>query len=164
MAAVEDEAVIRLLAGDAEAIECARLMSSTDPWITLGRTFEASLAILRDPAREVHVLAQGPRLLGFVVLNLHGPFIGYVQVLCIRPECRGQGFGSQLLHWAEERIFRVSPNVFMCVSSFNRDAQRLYERLGYTIVGELKDYLVPGHNEILLRKTKGPWGSFRPSR
>ncbi len=160
MAQAEDEARMRPLAGEAEAAECARLMASTDPWITLGRTFETSLAILRDPAREVSVLARGPHILGFVVVNMQGPFIGYIQIVCVRPECQRQGLGTRLVHWAEERIFRASPNVFMCVSSFNRDARRLYERLGYTVVGELKDYIVPGHSELLLRKTRGPWSAF----
>ena len=32
--------------------------------------------------------------------------------------------------WAEARILRESPNVFICVSSFNPDARRLYERQG----------------------------------
>jgi hypothetical protein len=46
------------------------------------------------------------------------------------------------------------------VSSFNPDARRLYERLGYSVVGELKDLIVPGHSEILLRKTLGPLTEF----
>ena len=50
----------------------------------------------------------------------------------------------------------------MCVSSFNPDALRLYRRLGYMIVGELRDYLVAGHSEILLRKTQGPWSGWTP--
>ena len=46
--------------------------------------------------------------------------------------------------------------MFICVSSFNPGARRLYERLGYQVVGELPDYMVRGHSEILLRKTTGP--------
>jgi ribosomal protein S18 acetylase RimI-like enzyme len=49
----------------------------------------------------------------------------------------------------------------MCVSSFNRDARRLYERLGYQVIGELTDYIVQGHSEILLRKSLGPLAGFR---
>jgi len=37
----------------------------------------------------------------------------------------------------------------------------LYERLGYEVVGELKDYIVPGHSEMLLRKTIGPLVELR---
>jgi len=58
--------------------------------------------------------------------------------------------------FAEERILRQSPNVFLCVSSFNHRAQTFYERLGYQRVGELPDFLVQGQAEILMRKTRGP--------
>jgi [ribosomal protein S18]-alanine N-acetyltransferase len=40
------------------------------------------------------------------------------------------------------------------------DSRRLYARLGYQVVGELTDYLVEGHSEILLRKTVGPLAQF----
>lgn len=85
-----------------------------------------------------------------------GAFVGYIQTICIDPARRGQGLGSRLVEFAEQRILMVSPNVFMCVSSFNLDARRLYERLGYKVVGELTDYIVRGRSEVLLRKTLGP--------
>lgn len=136
---------------------CARLMATSDPWITLGRSYAASLAQLENPTRELYVAERAGRFAGFVLINMHGPFIGYIQTVCVTPEERGQGLGSALIRWAEERIFRDSPNVFLCVSSFNQDALRLYERLGYEVVGELRDFLVRGHAEILMRKTRGPW-------
>ena len=55
--------------------------------------------------------------------------------------------------FAEKRIFNDAPNVFIYVSSFNKGAQKLYRRLGYRAVGQLKDYIIPRHSEILLRKT-----------
>jgi len=42
------------------------------------------------------------------------------------------------------------------VSSFNPRARALYERLGYEMIGELKDYLIEGASELLMRKTIGP--------
>jgi ribosomal-protein-alanine N-acetyltransferase len=63
--------------------------------------------------------------------------------------------------FAEERIFSETPNVFICVSSFNKFTQRFYERLGYEVVGELKDYIISGHSEILLRKTIAPFTEFK---
>lgn len=39
-------------------------------------------------------------------------------------------------------------------------ASRMYERLGYQLVGELTDYIVRGHSEFLLRKTLGPLIGF----
>jgi hypothetical protein len=37
---------IKPLDSDSEAQACARLMASSEPWLTLGRTYEASLAIV----------------------------------------------------------------------------------------------------------------------
>jgi [ribosomal protein S18]-alanine N-acetyltransferase len=99
----------------------------------------------------------------FLILNMTGAFVGYIQTVCVAPEWRGRGLGAILIRFAEERIFRETPNVFMSVSSFNTDAQRLYERLGYQRIGELTDYIVAGYSEILLRKTTGPLIGFRPA-
>lgn len=147
---------IRPLATVAEAQECARLMSTSEPWITLGRSYEASLQILTDEERERYVAYAEGQLVGFLILNLRGAFVGYIQTVCVAAGSRDRGFGRQLIAFAEERILREHPNVFMCVSSFNESARRLYERLGYRVVGELKDFIVAGHGEILLRKTRGP--------
>jgi ribosomal-protein-alanine N-acetyltransferase len=141
---------------EADARVCAGLMASSEPWLTLGRTFETSLAIVKDQTREVYLLRDGAAIAGFLIICMVGAFVGYIQTICIHPEHRGQGLGSRLVEFAEQRILSEVPNVFMCVSSFNRDARRLYERLGYTVVGELTDYIVQGHSEILLRKTRGP--------
>ncbi len=150
------------LAGAAEAEACARMMADSEPWRTLGRDADASLRIIADPAREVYVGEDDGGLAGFVILCLVGAFVGYIQTVCVAPGRRGAGLGSRLVAFAEERIRQVSPNVFLCVSSFNPAAQRLYERLGYEYVGELRDYLIPGASELLFRKSSGPWKTFRP--
>jgi ribosomal-protein-alanine N-acetyltransferase len=152
---------IARLAGETEARACARLMAESEPWLTLGRTYEGSLAVVQDPSREVYVVRDETGLAGFLILCMTGAFVGYIQTICIHPERRGQGLGSKLVEFAEQRILAESPNVFMCVSSFNRDARRLYERLGYRVVGELTDYIVQGHSEILLRKSVGPLATFK---
>ncbi len=151
---------ITRLESEVEARACAALMAASEPWITLGRTFDTSLALVQDPTREVYLARDEKGMTGFLILCLTGAFVGYIQTVCIDPRCRGQGLGSRLVEFAERRILQVSPNIFMCVSSFNHGARRLYQRLGYTVVGELTDYLVPGHSEILLRKTTGPLADF----
>jgi ribosomal protein S18 acetylase RimI-like enzyme len=147
---------IRPLAAEEEARRCAEMMCSTEPWITIGRNFDQSLAIVRDPAREVYVAENNGRIEGFIILNMRGAFIGYMQTVCVDVASRGSGLGTQLVAFAEKRIFAETPNVFLCVSSFNPRARQLYERLGYTLIGELKDYLIGGHSELLMRKSVGP--------
>jgi ribosomal-protein-alanine N-acetyltransferase len=147
---------ITRLTTEAEAEACARLMTQSEPWLTLGRSYQASLSIVRDPSREVYIARDENGLAGFLILCMTGAFVGYIQTIAVQPDRRGQGLGSRLIDFAERRILAESPNVFMCVSSFNHDARRLYERLGYRVVGELTDCIVQGHSEILLRKTIGP--------
>lgn len=149
------------LASDADRERCARLMSSSEPWLTLGRTYESSYQLLGDPTREIYVAKAGDEVAGFLILLMQGAFVGYIQTICMAPEHRNRGWGGRLLAFAEERIFRESPNVFLCVSSFNTGAQRLYLRLGYELIGELKDYIMRGHSELLMRKTRGPLREFR---
>jgi [ribosomal protein S18]-alanine N-acetyltransferase len=153
---------ISRLAEPADAEACARLMAQSEPWLTLGRSYEASLMIVRDPSREVYVARDDLGMAGFLILCLVGPFVGYIQTVAVQPDRRGQGLGTELIRFAERRILREFPNVFMCVSSFNLNARRLYAKLGYTVIGELADYILQGHSEILLRKTTGPLSAAGP--
>jgi [ribosomal protein S18]-alanine N-acetyltransferase len=136
-------------------------MLATEPWITLRLSRGTALRMLTDPALEVYTVRDPEGIAGFVVLDMRGLVSGYIQSVCVRPDRRGQGLGSMLIQWAENRIFRDSPNVFICASSFNPRARQLYERCGFEPVGVLRRFIVEEHDEILLRKTKGPRADFR---
>jgi len=140
---------------------CARMMADLEPWITLRRDYEASVATLSVTTKEVYLAMIEEQIVGFTILNMKGGFIGYVQTLCVAPDWRNKGVGSELMSFVERRIFKETPNVFICVSSFNPKALRLYQRLGYEEIGELKDYIITGHSEILLRKTISPLSEFK---
>jgi ribosomal protein S18 acetylase RimI-like enzyme len=71
------------------------------------------------------------KLVGFILIENKGLLKGYIKVLCISEKFRGQGLVRKLMEKAEKIIFSYSPNVFLCVSSFNKKAKRFYERLGY---------------------------------
>jgi len=142
---------------------CAHMMSNSEPWITLGRDYKASIETLSVPSKEVYMAMVKEQIAGFTILNLNGGFIGYVQTLCVAPEWRNRGIGSQLMAFAEQRIFKETPNVFICVSSFNPKALKFYRGSGYEVVGELKDYIIAGHSEILLRKSISPLSEFHAS-
>ena len=153
---------IRRALNDTELERCAHVMATSEPWLTLRRTHEKALALLSNPTKEIYLAVWEKEIAGFVILDLYGAFKGYLQTICVMPNWRGQGIGTRLIAFAEQRIFRESPNVFMCVSSFNPEARKLYVRLGYEVVGVLKDYVVAGHDEVLLRKTIAPLEEFQP--
>lgn len=139
-------------------------MSTTDPWLTLGRGFDECLKVVSDPDREIYVATDETGVTGFLILQMRGTFVGYIQTVAVRADQRRQGLGTTLIEFAEERIFRDHPNVFMCVSSFNPRAKELYLRLGYSEIGEIPDFIVRGHSEILLRKTIAPLSEWRSAK
>lgn len=143
-----------------EIVECARFMAGSEPWITLKRTSRDIRGIIEDPTSEVHVARVHDKMIGFAIIRMKGAFTGYIQSIVMKPEYRGKGIGTNFIGYLEHRILAEHPNVFICVSSFNPHARRLYERLGYETIGELRDYIVRGHAEILMRKTVAPLNEF----
>jgi [ribosomal protein S18]-alanine N-acetyltransferase len=136
---------------------CARLMASSEPWITLGRDLAGCRAVLVRPGTELFVsralAAQGqPRPSGFILVAPYG-LAGspYIASIAVAAEARGQGVGSELLRFAEHH-FAGREHIFLLVSSFNPRAQQFYRRHGYEFVGELKDYIVKGQSELILHK------------
>jgi [ribosomal protein S18]-alanine N-acetyltransferase len=152
---------IRPIQGSIESEQCARMIVGEEPWVRFGTSYEASLRRMQDTSKEIYVAEFDAQVLGFVIINMRGAFIGYIQTVCVAAEQRGRGIGTKLIEWAEARIFRDSPNVFICVSSFNQNACRLYKRLGYSLVGELQNYIIEGSSELLLRKSQGAWIDFQ---
>lgn len=155
---------IRQLEGADDVHLISEFMATSEPWATLKRTYEDSVTMLNDPMREVYVADVGGEVAGFTILQMQGAFVGYIQTVGVLPDWRNRGTGSRLIQFAERRIFSEAPNSFICVSSFNEGAHRLYERLGYKVVGELSDYIIPGHSEILMRKTIAPLTEFSPGK
>ncbi|WP_052960232.1 GNAT family N-acetyltransferase [Mycobacterium sp. EPa45] len=61
-----------------------------------------------------------------------GRRVGEIESLSVLPEFRGSGLGTQLLTTLEEHLRRAGvDDLILGALSGNRDALRLYERLGY---------------------------------
>lgn len=131
---------------------CAQIMCQTDPWVKLGMDYNACLKAFEGPFKEIFLLKRGTEILGFVIMQTQGTFKGYIQTIAIDAAYRGEGYGTQLLQFCQERILAYSPNIFICVSAFNQGAIHLYTKFGFELIGELKDFLKPGFTELLLRK------------
>jgi ribosomal-protein-alanine N-acetyltransferase len=136
--------------------DCALLMSRSDPWTTLGLPLEYCLKAFEGHFREVFLAEYDQQLAGFVIMQTQGTFKGYIQTVFMKESWRGRGLGRKLIQFCEDQILEYSPNIFICVSSFNKGAAKLYEELGYKRVGELEHFLKQGYSEILYRKTVGP--------
>jgi ribosomal protein S18 acetylase RimI-like enzyme len=134
----------------------AAIMGASDPWLSLGRTAAHCCEVLFDARYEVFVAANreaGGRPQGIAVVDPKGlAGAPYLKAIAVDPEARSRGIGTALLAHVERELGVPGRNMFLCVSSFNGRARALYERLGYAMVGELTDFLVPGASELILRK------------
>jgi ribosomal-protein-alanine N-acetyltransferase len=151
----EENVLIRITTDPADFTVCARMMSLTDPWVTLEMNKEQCQKAFEGGCKEIYVIEQTDKIAGFVILQTCGTFSGYIQTICIDEAYRGRGLGKMLLSFCEERILKFSPNVFICVSSFNKGAIKLYYEFGFKLIGELENFVKEGFTELLLRKTVG---------
>jgi ribosomal-protein-alanine N-acetyltransferase len=143
---------------------CALMMAKSDPWITLEMDFDLCVQAFNGQSKEVYLIRINTEIAGFVILQMEETFKGYIQTICINEDFRGKGLGKKLLTFCEDCILQISPNVFICVSSFNTRALELYTGFGFKIIGELPHFIKEGFTEILLWKTVGPKIGFSPAQ
>jgi ribosomal-protein-alanine N-acetyltransferase len=153
ISAVLSDAVSISQANDSEREWAASLMANSEPWITFERDIEATRTFFRASDAELFIAHRRDEACGFLLVRPRGVVSSpYVASLAVAAGERGKGIGSKLLRFAEDRFRSESKHLFICVSSFNTRAKALYERLGYVVVGELKDYIIDGFSEYLLHK------------
>ena len=140
---------------------CAKIMADSEPWITLGLTYTDCLNAFEGTCKEIVTIKKDDKIIGFAVIQTCGSFKGYIQTLAIDTAFRGHGYGTKLLQYCEEKILRYSPNVFICVSIFNKRALALYLKFGFVKVGELSNFVKEGYTELLLRKTVGAINGYK---
>ncbi len=143
--------VVRIF-NEAELTFCADLMLQSEPWSTYRFTFKQCIGVLQGDKKQVYIAVYENQNVGFVAFHFQGLLRGYIQTLCIKSDFTSKGIGTFLLEFCEKKILKKFPNVFLCVSSFNTQAQKLYYRLGYKKIGELKDHVVEGYDEFILQK------------
>jgi GNAT superfamily N-acetyltransferase len=74
----------------------------------------------------------------------------YLDLLWVKDELRGRGYGHRLLTLAEQEARqRGAKNVYLDTFSFQ--APNFYKQHGYQVFGELEDF-PPGHQRYFLTK------------
>lgn len=131
----------------------AILFSSSEPWTTLGITFEKCSRNCNNPELSLYIAHVEGRMAGALLIDPCGVAGSpYIKSIAVNREYRGEGIGTRLLSFAEDLFKKDSRFLFICVSSFNTGARKLYEKCGFSVVGELKDYIIEGASEILMHK------------
>jgi ribosomal-protein-alanine N-acetyltransferase len=162
--ATDDNYPVTLTTDPDDMAVCALMMTKTDPWITLGMNYDQCIKAFEGLCKEIYIMRSENEIAGFAILQICGTFSGYIQTICINKAFRGRGLGTKLLLFCEERILEFSPNIFICVSSFNKRAMKLYYEFGFKLVGELDNFVKDGLSELLLRKTVGPRVGYKSQK
>lgn len=138
--------------------EMCRIMVATEPYTTLGYTWDMCCDTVESAVEEGWSLVaeEHGSIVGFILFRVFDgfPLGGYIRALAVAEKHRGRGVGSALMSKAEEKILEYRDNVFLLVSSFNKNALKFYLKRGYSIVGEIPDAILKGHSEIIMRKTR----------
>ena len=131
----------------------ARLLSGSEPWISLGISPQTIRESCYNPEHEVYIAHWQGKACGVIIIHPKG-LAGspYIKSIAVDKEYRNMGVGGALIHFTEKLFQKKARYLFLCVSSFNKKAQALYEKLGFAVVGELKDYIIDGASEILMSK------------
>ena len=74
----------------------------------------------------------------------------YINLMFIKEELRGRGYGHRILTLAEEEA-RKSGATQAYLDTFSFQAPGFYKKHGYQVFGELKDF-PPGHRRYYLTK------------
>jgi ribosomal protein S18 acetylase RimI-like enzyme len=141
----------------AHVSSCRAIVAASDPWKTLREGVDFFPSIKRH---EAHVCLVNNSVAGFVLFAAGPVFArgGYLRAIGVRPDMRRHGIGRRLLAFAERTTAREAPNLFLCVSSFNRSAQAFYRKCGYRKVGQVRDLVRKGAAENIY------WKRLRPPR
>ncbi len=104
-----------------------------------------------DHDQTMCFVIQGPDdvVVGGVIAATHWDWL-YIDLMWIKEEFRGLGYGQHLLELAEEKARQLgAKNAYLDTFSFQ--ALEFYKKFGYQVFGELKDFPV-GHQRYYLTK------------
>ena len=147
---------IRKAMGD-DARWAAGVLAGSDPWLTLGRGFDACLAACTSSLDVLEIAESVGERCGLVLVRPAGVAgAPYIVSIAVAPAFRSRGIGAALLEHVERTYRGRSRHLFLCVSSFNLRARRFYERHGFEAVGTLKAFLIEAADEILMYKRLVP--------
>jgi ribosomal protein S18 acetylase RimI-like enzyme len=87
--------------------------------------------------REIIVAHREDRRVGFLRYGYFWDEIPFMNLLWVRGDSRGKGYGTQLISFWEEEMHKLGYDSVMTSTLSNERAQHLYRRLGYEDVGSL---------------------------
>ncbi len=136
---------------------CALIMANNELWQRYGVTFQSAFDRFTKAFNSnatILVADDSGKICGFCWYHIKGAFnrSGYIQLIGVDPAMKGLGIGKKLLSEAEKLTSQASQDMFLTVSDFNSSAQNFYQCMGYSFIGAIPDYVLPGITEKIMFK------------
>lgn len=151
--------IINIIKGDESHLDdCYEALINSEIGEAYFKSFDAKkilLSGLKNKEIDIAIDSEG-KCLGFIWYERYGAFgiHTYLHIIAVKKELRGRGIGKKLIDHFEESTFKRDSMIFLMVADFNKDAKKLYERIGYEQVGIIPSFYRKGINEHLMMKTK----------
>ncbi|WBY08701.1 GNAT family N-acetyltransferase [Sphingomonas sp. 7/4-4] len=102
-------------------------------------------AIVEDSAQRLLIALQDDATIGCVQVSDRGDGLAYLGLLCIDPTLQTGGYGKQLVAAAEDAARNAfhARRMEMTVIDVRRKLIEFYERRGYSVSGEKRDFPIP---------------------
>ncbi len=120
------------------------------------RSFNRTLFAQHPPGKDLAIAIRDPdsrEPVGGLLGRMNGGWLG-IELLFVPEAFRGMGIATRLIAMAEVEARKHECHAAW-IDTLNPKALRLYQRLGYEVFGELKDYPVGG-SRFFLQKKLGP--------
>jgi ribosomal protein S18 acetylase RimI-like enzyme len=131
-----------------------RTLAGMDPWQTLGYDAEGLTRGLQvvHPDLTRYLVQRDAKTLALAAVRHPWLRGAYIELFAVLPGAQGRGVGGALLRHIEATYRWRTGNLWLLVSAFNTGASRFYERHGFRQIGLIPDLVVPGQDEVLMRK------------
>ncbi len=96
-------------------------------------------------------------ILGMMRIDMNGMLSRFplLRLISINSKSRNKGIGTAMLEHFEKIGFEGNNKVFLCVSDFNKRAQKLYKGRGYRRVGKIGNLYKENVDEYIMMKLMG---------
>ena len=92
-------------------------------------------------------------MIGFIAGDVReSERVAWIATVCVLPEYRGQGIGTELLMRCEAEL--TTPSIRLCVRTTNEGAIRLYRRHGYEAINRWARYYQDGEDALVMEKIR----------
>lgn len=135
----QEKVIIREARSDEDYHQAYPVVRQLIPHLDM-QTYARRVFVARATGYRMFMAVLGAKIVGVIGMipnhNIHDGFVTYIEHVVVDKNCRGKGYGQQLLKFAERRALEEGCYLLQLDTDIGAtDAEKLYEKNGYTRTG-----------------------------